>query len=136
MDQRRRTIEEWILRRKEAWRFQEELLVKVTDKQTNKGQPCIGGLTVIESQRNGSCARGIAEKGGDQRKKHDRQLRVLRIQKHLSQTLESASLDLLRKSMAPYKVSHVKPAAAKCLCEVKRSKGQGVFRRLKKYFGF
>nr|XP_034333932.1 uncharacterized protein LOC117691602 isoform X1 [Crassostrea gigas] len=31
---------------------------------------------------------------------------------------------------------HVKPAAAKCLCEVKRSKGQGVFRRLKKYFGF
>ncbi|XP_052708713.1 uncharacterized protein LOC128183650 [Crassostrea angulata] len=31
---------------------------------------------------------------------------------------------------------HVKPTAAKCLCGVKRSKGQGVFRRLKKYFGF
>lgn len=35
-------------------------IVEVTDKQTNQGQPCIGGLTVIESQRNGSCARGIA----------------------------------------------------------------------------
>lgn len=41
MDQRRRTIEEWILRRKEAWRFQEELLVSTCEWPSHQTQPKI-----------------------------------------------------------------------------------------------
>ncbi|XP_065925970.1 uncharacterized protein [Magallana gigas] len=34
MNQRSKTIDEWILKRKEAWKFQEELLRSLTNKPT------------------------------------------------------------------------------------------------------
>lgn len=39
MDQRRRTIEEWILRRTEAWRFQEDLLVSNCEWSSHRTLP-------------------------------------------------------------------------------------------------
>lgn len=37
VDQRRKTIDDWILKRKEAWTYQEELLRSLTNKPTKDG---------------------------------------------------------------------------------------------------
>ncbi|XP_065925975.1 uncharacterized protein [Magallana gigas] len=45
MNQRSKTIDEWILKRKEAWKFQEELLGMVGRKQEKEERKTVGCLS-------------------------------------------------------------------------------------------